>query len=76
MQLERLSLADFRNFSGGEGPTTLEFHERFTVLWGHNGAGKTNILEAIYLVSTLRSFRTTELGAMLKRDRETRVFNF
>lgn len=72
MQLERLSLADFRNFSstGATGPTTLEFDERFTVLHGQNGAGKTNILEAIYLVSTLRSFRTTELGALLRRGCE------
>jgi DNA replication and repair protein RecF len=69
MQLERLSLADFRNFAA-EPPSALEFHERFTVLHGQNGAGKTNILEAIYLVSTLRSFRTTELGAMLRRGCE------
>jgi DNA replication and repair protein RecF len=70
MQLERLSLSDFRNFSSGAGPTTLDFDERFTVLHGQNGAGKTNLLEAIYLISTLRSFRTTELGAMLRRGHE------
>lgn len=69
MQLERLSLADFRNFAA-DPPSALEFHPRFTVLHGQNGAGKTNILEAIYLVSTLRSFRTTELGAMLRRGCE------
>ncbi len=86
MQLERLSVADFRNFRSqppaaenfrsqppaaelaqAAAPITLEFGERFTVLWGHNGAGKTNILEAIYLVSTLRSFRTAELGTLLRR---------
>ncbi|MFV8751108.1 DNA replication/repair protein RecF [Nannocystaceae bacterium ST9] len=70
MQLERLSLADFRNFASATPPITLEFGERFTILHGHNGAGKTNILEAIYLVSTLRSFRTTELGALLRRGCE------
>ena len=67
MQLERLSLADFRNLAG---PITLDFDERFTVLHGHNGAGKTNLLEAIYLISTLRSFRSSELGALLRRGCE------
>ena len=66
MRLERLTLADFRNFAAG--PVTVEFGPRFTVLWGHNGAGKTNILEALYLVSTLRSFRTASLEALLRRS--------
>jgi DNA replication and repair protein RecF len=64
MRLRQLSLADFRNFSG---PVVVELGPRFTVLWGHNGAGKTNILEALYLVSTLRSFRTASLEALLRR---------
>lgn len=77
MRLNRLTLADFRNFGRGvEGPegredserVVVEFGRRFTVLWGHNGAGKTNILEALYLVSTLRSFRTANLEALLRRD--------
>jgi DNA replication and repair protein RecF len=62
--LERLTLHDFRNF----GTCELELGARFTVLFGHNGAGKTNLLEAIYLVSTLRSFRTSDRSAMIRRD--------
>ena len=64
MRLQQLTLADFRNFAG---PIAVEFGPRFTVLWGHNGAGKTNILEALYLVSTLRSFRTGSHEALLRR---------
>jgi DNA replication and repair protein RecF len=64
VQLKQLSLSDFRNFSG---PVEVSFGPRFTVLWGHNGAGKTNILEALYLVSTLRSFRTASLEPLLRR---------
>lgn len=74
MRLLRLRLADFRNFAlaldGGEGAregVVVEFGPRFTVLWGHNGAGKTNVLEALYLTSTLRSFRTADMKAMLRR---------
>lgn len=64
MLLERLTLRDFRNFEACE----LDLGARFTVLYGHNGAGKTNLLEAVYLVSTLRSFRTTDQAAMVRRD--------
>lgn len=64
MRLLRLSLRDFRNFE----QCGLDFAPRFTVLSGHNGAGKTNVLEAIYLVSTLRSFRTSDQGAMVRQQ--------
>jgi DNA replication and repair protein RecF len=73
VHLRTLTLADFRNFSrsgsraAGDAGQVVEFGRRFTVLWGHNGAGKTNVLEALYLVSTLRSFRTSDLKAMLRR---------
>ena len=72
MRLRRLSLSDFRNFRArmsdeGPRPVVVEFGPRFTVLWGHNGAGKTNVLEALYLVSTLRSFRSARLDALLRR---------
>ena len=62
--IRALELGDFRNFAVG---TRVEFGPRFTVLWGHNGAGKTNVLEALYLVSTLRSWRSASLEALLRR---------
>lgn len=65
MLLELVSLTDFRNVESaavGLGPA-------FTVVHGHNGAGKTNLLEALYLVSTLRSFRTSETRALVRRGR-------
>jgi DNA replication and repair protein RecF len=62
MSLRRIRLRSFRNFA----EVDLELAEGFTVLWGHNGAGKTNVLEAIWLVSTLRSFRTADLGPLVR----------
>lgn len=62
MTVRELELVEFRNLAAAR----LELGERFTVLWGHNGAGKTNVLEAIYLLSTLRSFRTNDLGSLLR----------
>lgn len=66
MRLERLTLRNFRNFEQAQ----LELAAGFTVLWGHNGAGKTNVLEAIYLVSTLRSFRASDLGPLVRHEQD------
>ncbi len=44
---------DWRN----RGETTLESDARLIVLHGDNGAGKTNLLEAVNVLATLRSFR-------------------
>ena len=43
----------------------LEPRERFNVFSGDNGHGKTNLLEAIFAVATLRSFRTTRMADLV-----------
>lgn len=54
-RLHRLWLRDFRNYARAE----LSFAEGVTVFVGPNGQGKSNLLEAIYLVATGRSHRTS-----------------
>lgn len=44
----------------------IEPHGRFNVLSGDNGQGKTNVLEAIYLLGTLRSFRAGKTEEMVR----------
>ena len=44
----------------------LEPAPRFNVFHGDNGQGKTNLLEAIYVVAALRSFRTSRLADLLR----------
>lgn len=66
MLVRGVKLRDYRNLA----EASLELGEGFTVLHGHNGAGKTNVLEAIYLVSTLRSFRTSDMGVLVRQDTE------
>lgn len=61
MHVERLTASGVRNLE----PLQLEPRARFNVFVGNNGQGKTNLLESIYVVSTLRSFRTTRLGELL-----------
>lgn len=67
MLLEHLSLRDYRNLAQAE----LAVGRGFTVLHGHNGAGKTAVLEALYLVGTLRSFRSNDLGVLVRNGTET-----
>jgi DNA replication and repair protein RecF len=61
MRIQVLTAENIRNLR----PLTLEPRERFNVFVGDNGQGKTNLLEAIYAVSTLRSFRTSRLADMI-----------
>ena len=57
MKVNVLRLRNFRNIS------QLEFHPQpgLNFLIGANAQGKTSILEAVHLISTLRSFRSTRL---------------
>lgn len=51
--IERLKLNHFRNYAS----QTVNFDERHCVLAGENGAGKTNLLEAISFLSPGRGLR-------------------
>src|SRR5918992_4286315 len=53
MLLESLEVHQFRNLSG-----KIFCGEGLNVISGENGQGKTNWLEAIYLLATTKSFRT------------------
>jgi DNA replication and repair protein RecF len=54
MAIETLTIRNFRNF----GKLRLSLSPRLNLLIGPNAQGKTNILEAIHLLSTTKSFRT------------------
>jgi DNA replication and repair protein RecF len=66
VQLVELTLRDFRNIASAR----LEPGARFNVIAGRNGMGKTNLLEAIYLLGALRSFRTTVRGELVRKGAE------
>jgi DNA replication and repair protein RecF len=63
MALIRLSLTDFRSYADAlvaPGPG-------FVILTGENGAGKTNVLEAVSLLSPGRGLRGAGLAEMARR---------
>lgn len=62
MHIDYLKLHNFRNYH----ECTFSFSPGINVIWGDNGQGKTNLLEAIHLLSTGRSFRTPRLQEMIR----------
>ncbi|CAI8283273.1 MAG: DNA replication and repair protein RecF [Opitutia bacterium UBA7350] len=63
MRFSTLRLQDFRNIEFGE----LDLSSERVFLCGSNGQGKSNLLEALGLVTALRSFRTQDLGSMKRQ---------
>lgn len=66
MHLAHLRLRDFRNYQRLD----ADFSPGFHLLLGDNAQGKTNILEAIYLMATLRSFRGVGGAQMIRHGQK------
>ncbi|GAA4774108.1 DNA replication/repair protein RecF [Novosphingobium ginsenosidimutans] len=60
MALDRITLTDFRNHP----ETRLSGTARFNLLVGENGAGKTNVLEALSLLAPGRGLRRAALAEL------------
>lgn len=73
MQVQRLYAAQFRNLGGAQPGAPLDWqpHPHFNLLAGDNGVGKTNTLEALGVLATLRSFRTNRLQDCLQVSDQT-----
>ena len=56
MLLEKISAQNFRNLHG-----EITCGKNLNIIFGENGQGKTNWLEAIYLLATTKSFKTARL---------------
>lgn len=69
MILTSISLSDFRNVE----KETIDFSEGITALIGENAQGKTNLLEAVYLLSCGKSFRNRRWREMIAFDKEKSV---
>lgn len=53
MHLENISLINFKNYS----ESSLRFNDQINCFVGENGAGKTNLLDAIHYLSVTKSFQ-------------------
>ena len=63
-------LHQFRNIRD----LSIEVNPRFNIIHGRNGQGKTNILEAVYLAGTLKSFRNARNQELIQwNEKESAV---
>jgi DNA replication and repair protein RecF len=60
----RLTLTDFRSYAAA----SIAPGPGFVLLFGDNGAGKTNLLEAVSLLTPGRGLRGVALGEMARED--------
>jgi DNA replication and repair protein RecF len=67
VRVARVTLNDFRNYERA----AAELAPGLTVVIGANGAGKTNLLEAIYFGCTARSPRTSTERELVRRGSST-----
>ncbi len=61
MEVKKLSLSNFRNLL----PAEIEFCDSMNVIYGDNAQGKTNLIEAIWLFTGAKSFRTSKDSEMV-----------
>src|SRR6476469_8059670 len=64
MPVSRLTLTDFRSYAGA----TITPGPGFVLLFGENGAGKTNLLEAVSMLTPGRGLRGAPLSEMARKN--------
>jgi DNA replication and repair protein RecF len=64
MQIQELKLLNFRNYN----KLSISFHNHLNIIYGQNGSGKTNLVEAIYVLALTRSFKQINDKALIKKE--------
>jgi|TARA_B100001094_G_scaffold18254_1_gene15704 DNA replication and repair protein RecF len=62
----KIDLRNFRCFDS----LSIDLSSKSSLFFGKNGCGKTSILESIYVASSGRSFRTSNLESLIKKGAE------
>ena len=65
MQISSLKLLNFRNYESLE----LKFSPKVNLIYGKNGMGKTNIVEAIYMLGLTKTFRSNNDDVVIKKGK-------
>ena len=66
MAFSKIDLRNFRCFDS----LSIDLSSKSSLFYGKNGCGKTSILESIYVASSGRSFRTSNLESLIKKGAE------
>lgn len=67
--INRISLKNFRSYSSA----TFDFTNKTNIIIGKNGVGKTNILEAINILATGSSFRSSDKDVIQYEKKQTKI---
>ncbi|MED5579038.1 MAG: DNA replication and repair protein RecF [Nitrospinota bacterium] len=62
LKIKNIKLVNFRSYKS----TEIEFHPKLNYIYGKNGSGKTNLIESVYFLANLNSFRTRKRVNLLK----------
>lgn len=65
MYIKEIKLENFRNYEFEK----IDFCENTNIIFGDNAQGKTNILEAIFIASLGKSFRTNKENELIKDNK-------
>lgn len=65
MEISSLKLLNFRNYETLE----LKFSNKVNLIYGKNGMGKTNIIEAIYMLGLTKTFRSNNDDIVIKKGK-------
>ena len=71
MYINKVTLDNFRNYENQE----IEFCDNINVIYGDNAGGKTNIIEAIFLCSLGKSFRTKKDNDLIEFEKDNCEIN-
>ena len=66
MILRKLTILNYKNLRDA----SFELSPKFNCFIGHNGAGKTNVLDAVYFLSFCHSASTTQDSLVIRHDEE------
>ena len=66
MKIQHLKLLNFRNYERIE----LSFSPKYNIIYGNNGVGKTNLVEAIYVLALTKSFRGSVDKVLIMNDKD------
>lgn len=70
MFIKKLCIENYRNYAFGE----ADFSENQNLIFGENAQGKTNLIEAIFYLSCLKTFRgKSDFDAVKTGEKEARI---
>ena len=63
MKIDNINLVNFRNYENLD----ISFGNFLNIFYGKNGSGKTNLIEAIYILALTKSFRISNDKLLIKK---------